>query len=377
MPYSFNDAQSRLNEFARTRTKAGRDLNEVEWGELGKRAQARGWSGGEVSDDLYAWAENEIGSHFGQLNPSPQPAAPPPSGPGMPSPRPDNYAATPREWMGGTPAPTGGGDSFWLGSGQNPTLPVRGRDGVPSMAPGGPGGSGAPPTWLDDLLKRIFPDPKPNPMDALINEQLQQLIARGSQPVDITDPQLAPAAASFRNARRREQQHAQDQSAESLATQGLLRSGAMDSEVRRGREASGRDIAGYESSLVLNEMGARRQQMMQALQLAMQSGQFDRAQELQRQLAQLDAQLQNRAMTLDHGLRGEALNLQRTLGLGDLDLRNRGLGLQGLLGRGDLGLRLLQSLMQHDQFYSSLGLNAAQLQALLNQAAMNQLFNGF
>ena len=70
------------------------------------------------------------------------------------------------------------------------------------------------------------------------------------------------------------------------------------------------------------------------------------------------------------------LDLNRELGRGDLDLRNRTLSQQGALGRGDLAMRLLGTLMQNDQFYSGLGLNAAQLEALLNQNAVTSLFGG-
>jgi hypothetical protein len=78
----------------------------------------------------------------------------------------------------------------------------------------------------------------------------------------------------------------------------------------------------------------------------------------------------------DLGVRNRSIDLQGLLGAGDLDLRNRGLTQQGQLGRGSLAMQLFQSLMGNQQFYDQMGMSAAQWQAMLNQSAIQQIFQG-
>lgn len=111
-------------------------------------------------------------------------------------------------------------------------------------------------------------------------------------------------------------------------------------------------------------------------------GRADRSLDLQELLGLGNLGLQSRDQDLREylgqagvGHQGRALDLQERLGTGDLDLRRDTLGVNRELGQGDLGLRLMQALLQDNQFFSGLGLDAALGQAGLNQAAVNALLN--
>jgi hypothetical protein len=197
--------------------------------------------------------------------------------------------------------------------------------------------------------------PAPNPMQQQTQSALQALLARGQQTPSLADPTLAPQMDAFRAMRQRAAERQRSSAAERAAQTGTLNSGGFDTTVAGIEAQRGLDEANFGAGLLGQEQTARRAELMQALQLAAQMGDAEAARELQR-------------MSLD---------LNRTLGTGDLDLRNRALTQQGQLGRGSLGLDLLRALMQNDQFFSGLGLNAAQLQAMLNQNAVSQLLGGF
>jgi uncharacterized protein (DUF3084 family) len=128
----------------------------------------------------------------------------------------------------------------------------------------------------------------------------------------------------------------------------------MEAGIERGIQNTGEAQAGYNAQLVGQKLDARRQQLNQALQLATQIGATDQADLLQRELANLDAQIKTNAQ-----------NLSAYLGQGQLDISSN----QNLLS-------LLQSLMGQQNFYDTLGLDYAQLQRLLNNDAVLGALNG-
>ena len=90
--------------------------------------------------------------------------------------------------------------------------------------------------------------------------------------------------------------------AERAAANGDLSGGRGDGSFESGlmglEQARGEGDADFASDLIGKEQGARRQSLMQAIQMAEQSGQFDKAQEMQGHLAAMDAQLRNRGMDI-------------------------------------------------------------------------------
>ena len=79
--------------------------------------------------------------------------------------------------------------------------------------------------------------------------------------------------------------------AERMAQQGLGQSGAFDTTVQGILEGTGENIASHDAALVGNEVQQRRQEVLQALQIANAIGARTEAATLQTQLAQLDAKL--------------------------------------------------------------------------------------
>lgn len=120
----------------------------------------------------------------------------------------------------------------------------------------------------------------------------------------------------------------------------------------RGGQASGL----FESQVVGREIQARRQQIQQALGMFGESLSDDQRRALQKQLADLDAQL-----------RREGLSTQSGLGMADIGLRRE-------LGTGSLSNQLLGLLLNNQQFGDRLGLDAALAQAGLNRDALLSLF---
>jgi hypothetical protein len=107
-----------------------------------------------------------------------------------------------------------------------------------------------------------------------------------------------------------------------------------------------------------------------ALQIANARGMQQQANDLQRQIANLDAQLrregystQERLAQLDAKVRELGINTQGAIGRGEIDLRRE-------LGIGELNLGLLQALLQNQQVGNRLGFDIGQWQSILNKDSL-------
>jgi hypothetical protein len=87
---------------------------------------------------------------------------------------------------------------------------------------------------------------------------------------------------------------------EQLGARGLSDSGAAGSALSQGYEDMGRGVASYAANAVVQEMAAQRTQLAQAIQLATTMGMTQEAQDLQRQLANLDAAITVRAQDINN-----------------------------------------------------------------------------
>lgn len=139
-------------------------------------------------------------------------------------------------------------------------------------------------------------------VDPELRAALLRLMGR-SEPGAIdpnTDPNLQPQAAAYRRARERGAQQERAQAAERAAQQGLLAggqgSGAFETQIQGIREGAGEDIAGYEAGLVGQEVNARRNDLMNALQLANAIGARDQAAQIQQKLTEMDSQYKYAAL---------------------------------------------------------------------------------
>lgn len=173
------------------------------------------------------------------------------------------------------------------------------------------------------------------------------------------DPALAPAISAFNAGQNKASARQIAGNAEAFGAAGLESSGARLAADQGVIEQQGLNESSFASNAVLNELSARRQQTMQALQLASATNDQDLSRRLQERLAELNATIQR-----------EGLKNQMSLGKGDIALRT-------LLGLGNLDLGKAQLAQQGQQFNDSLGFDVAKLEAgLNNQALVNLLFGG-
>lgn len=240
---------------------------------------------------------------------------------------------------------------------------------APAVPPTPPPGGGPVPPWMEQLVRQSAQ----SPVQQQGQQALQSLLSRLSQPVSIQDSELQGASDAFRAQQQRGVERRRNALAERMAATGGAGSGGFDTGVLGIEADAANASAARDSELVLGEMRDRRQQLQSAIQLAESTGQFQQSQELQRQLALLDANIRQQGIDLQ----GRGLDLQRLLGMGDLDLRRLGITQQGQLGRGDLALRLAQLLMGNRQFYDQLGTQHSQWLANFNQGNLQQLLGGF
>lgn len=264
-------------------------------------------------------------------NPNPAPA-PPPTGIGSTDP----FAAS-----GGGQFINGG----WIPNSDTAALTKAGGTAAPP-----PGTTPAAPT------PGSAPGTPQGTVDDTYRQQLLSLMGRYSAPVSPTDPAIAAQTNAYSAARQMAQREEQAGIAEQAGARGLATSGAADAETQGSQENMGRDIGQNAASTIGTEITNRRNALQQVLTLAGNSMSDDEKNALQLQIAQLDD------ATKRYGIDSSA-----ALGQGQLSL-------QGELGRGGLSLSLLEALMNNQNQENSMGLNYAQLEALLNQNAATSMF---
>jgi hypothetical protein len=139
--------------------------------------------------------------------------------------------------------------------------------------------------------------------------------------------QSAPVAA-YRNEQLRGFDQARAGAAEQSGLTGMQGSGGFEGNVQALRQAAGENTATYAGEQANTLMAGRRAEILQGLQMAQASGQFDQSQALQKQLADLDASLRNRGFDIQQALGQEsnanqryATEVQKLLGMSDTDLR--------------------------------------------------------
>jgi hypothetical protein len=124
-----------------------------------------------------------------------------------------------------------------------------------------------------------------------ITAAIMRLLGRGEAPVDANDPNIAGPTAAFRAQADTATRRARNALAERDAFLGLNSggsgSGSFDSAIQSQMEQEGRDVGSYQGNLMVQEIQARRQDVVQALQFA----QGEQKLQLESELAQMDDQL--------------------------------------------------------------------------------------
>ena len=338
--YDLGTAQNLVNDYT-SRRWGGRQLSDGNWSEIGSTVGYQ--PGAEINDDLLSGAYSAVDTMA----------------------RRDQWAPSPGEWADtGVLPPVGS-------TGGNSTL----QPGAVPPSTGSAVQTGQTQPSNPDL-QSILSSPQNvqiTPAQSAAQDAILQLLTRSQQGVTLSDPTIQPVADAYRSSRQRGLEQERRSLANRASATGTLSTGGFDTEVAGAQQGASRDVASFDANLVRSEMDTRREELLKAIELAETAGNNQQQSILKQQLALLDATVRQQDISLRDRLGTGDTDLRRMLGLGDLDVRNRTLGQSGELGRGDLGLRLLQSLLQNDQFFSGLGLNAAQLEAMLNQTAIQTM----
>ena len=184
-----------------------------------------------------------------------------------------------------------------------------------------------------------------------IAQSFQQALVNRLNPaaVNAQNPAIAPAIEANKLAEQRGFERNRNLLAEQAAKSGTDASGGFNAQLL----GLGQDRAAREGQFAGNAVqhlgDQQNANLMAALGLGGNFLQGQSSQDLQKQLADLDAQL-----------RREGLGAQTSLGNADIALRGR-------LGEGQLNLGLLSALLNNDQFGQSLAQNGAQFGASLDQ----------
>lgn len=179
----------------------------------------------------------------------------------------------------------GTGDLYWgayEGSG-NWAEDASGGAGGGGGTPGAPGSAGAG-----------------GGFNSNVRDMLMDLIKKSQQPITEDDPAISGQIQSQDRLAERERQARRAIMAERAAYDGLnsggAGSGAMDTEILSGIEDAGQRKSDVRSQLMGRAIEQQKQQLMQAMQLAVQSGDAESARALQLQIAQMDNQLRRFGM---------------------------------------------------------------------------------
>ena len=245
-----------------------------------------------------------------------------------------------------------------------------------------------------------------NPTNDAYRQALLRMLSINPNDVSLTDADIAPQQRAAEAAIQR--QALQDRAGlmERASAQGVGDSAATEAAGQAIGQQAARDIGGKNADLLGQKMQQRREQLQVAMQQALQLGMQQEANDLQRQIANLDAQFKQQGMNvsreqlqlqrdlgnldaqskqslaqLDAQLRREGYGLQERLAQMDAELRRLGINTQGNLGTlelalrrelgiGELNLGLLQAMLQNQQFNNNLGFDIGQWQSILNRDAV-------
>lgn len=189
--------------------------------------------------------------------------------------------------------------------------------------------------------------------DVFRNALISQMTANPIPTVD--DPAIAAQLSPFAAAQDRARRDEVRAGAESAFAGGQ---DYGNPEKMAAAERAGQSVGLRASDLVGKELGARRQQIQQALT------QFGGTISDDQRRA-----LEKRAQDLDNQIRTQGLAQTGQLGNRELDIRNQ-------LGMGGLNIEMIRAMNQDKQFGQDLGFRIGDAQARYNNAALQQVMGG-
>lgn len=142
-----------------------------------------------------------------------------------------------------------------------------------------------------------------------IRNTVMSLIKSGSAPVDPNDPTISSATQAFRGEGERALALLREKQAEASRAGGRT-AGSEESAMKGGYEDLGNATGAYTANLQMQELNARRQQLMQAASLGAGVSNADESNALQSQIAQLDAQIKELSLKTNAGLTQQGITNQ-------------------------------------------------------------------
>ncbi len=181
----------------------------------------------------------------------------------------------------------------WDGAGNTGYWTTRSKAGAGNtsgVSAGGGSGSGGSGLGGPGAVSPISYSPyNANPM---VSDAIQRLLKQGQSPVSASDPNIAGATAAYKaqadTATRGSRAALAERDAQEGLNSGGAGSGSFDSAIQAQQEQEGRDVGSFSSNLVIQEIQARRQDVLNALQ----SAQGEEKNALALQLAQMNDALQ-------------------------------------------------------------------------------------
>ena len=205
--------------------------------------------------------------------------------------------------------------------------------------------------------------------------------------VNENDPAYRAQVDAYNRNSQRSAERMRASAAQRANATGTLGSGGFDAGVNRILQNQGAQEADFEAQLMQSELTAGRERQARAQQLG--AGLFSQEQQqgLQERLANQSSALTGMGMNNQRDLAGYGAQNQRDLtryggqlqaGLANqgAQMQQRGYNLQRDLGLSDLDFRNRQSNQQNEQYYSGLGQQLGLETARLNQQALLSLMGG-
>lgn len=245
-----------------------------------------------------------------------------------------------------------------------------------------------------------------DPIDEAYRSALLELLSQNPNAASVTDADVAPQSTAFRAATERSALKNRAGLMERASAEGIADSEATRNAGRAIETQAGQAIGANDAALIGTKLEARRAQLQQGLQIASARGMQREANDLQRQLANLDAELKTRGIDvtregyevqrqlatldtntkqyladLDGQLRQQGYSTQERLAQLDAEVRKLGINTQGDIGQleialrrelgiGELNLGLLQTLLQNQQVGNAQGIDVGKWQSILNKESL-------
>jgi len=238
--------------------------------------------------------------------------------------------------------------------------------------------------------------PPPNPqaqMQDALRGQIMNMLGTNVTSASVTDADIAPESRAFAAAQERYGAQRRAEVAQQASHEGG--GGWVDQRLDKLNQDTGQAVGANDAALVSKKLDQRRQQLQSAMSAAQDMGMQEEANNLKRQLANLDASIQTRGQDVERektGVSRDLANLDAStrIYLGDLnakmqaeglssqerlakmenEMKKYGIDVQGKLGELDAALRGQLGNRQLDLGYDQLGVNVAKTQADYNRDAV-------